>query len=371
MFDPIFDAIARALAGIYALPVVGGNYGVSIFLLTMVVMVVLMPLTLKATRSTIKMQMVQPQVKQLQTDYKDRPREEVNTELMALYQREGINPVGGCLPMLAQAPVFLVMFRVIQGLTRRASDVGYYDLAKLAQRKQSLPLPDGQRIAPKFLDHTSQLYQDLASGTEMRFGFLDLAQQPNDVLKSSIISFIPYLLLIILVVAGSYYQQRQVTARRQSDQPATGAMAQQQMLLKFLPLMTGVWSFFFPTGLVLYWAYQSIFRIAQQGYITRSLYGEDGMGTLATQKKAEDKKAKPTDPTPESTDSSSDHPGEQRSEPTEASETNKSETTSAREAFFQRKRDLARRTQISNDNGSSRVTPKGTKSAPAKKKRKR
>ncbi len=379
MFDPIYHAVARALAGIYALPVIGGNYGISIFLLTLVVMVLLMPLTLKATRSTIKMQLVQPELKALQKKHKGGNREEMNAEVMALYQREGINPVGGCVPMLAQAPVFLVMFRVIRGLTRRDSEVGYYDLAQLARQKLSLPVLSGDKIAPKFLDKTTSLYENLHTTSEMKFGLIDLAQQPLDVLRDSILRSIPYLLLIVLVVVGSYYQQRQVTTRRSpSSQPATGVAAQQQAMLKFLPLMTGVWSFIFPTGLVLYWFYQSIFRIAQQGYITRSLYGHDGEGTLAMQRAAEHAEAeaaakdKPVKEKPAKTES----PKKKQSAPDDdvtgsANDSSNGTTGRKREAFFEQKRAAKKPKTDQSGAQSNRVTPKGTQSGPTKKKRKR
>lgn len=380
MFDPIYDAVARALAGIYALPVVGGNYGIAIFLLTLVVMVLLMPLTLKATRSTIKMQLVQPELKAIQKKHKGGNREEMNAEVMALYQREGINPVGGCVPMLAQAPVFLVMFRVIRGLTRRDSEVGYYELATVALQKQSLPISTGENISPKFLDKSSQLYQDLHGSTEMSFGPFDLAKQPLEVLRDSIPAAIPYLLLIVAVVAGSYYQQRQVTTRRApSSQPATGVAAQQQAMLKFLPLMTGVWSFIFPTGLVLYWFYQSIFRIAQQGYITRSLYGHDGEGTMAMQRAAEhaaseeatakekpdkEKPAKSESPKKKQVAADNDGSGS-------ANDVSNKSTGSSREEFFERKRSAKKPKSDQSGAQSNRVTPKGTQSGPTKKKRKR
>ena len=128
MIDPFIRAVSQGLAGLYSLPVVGGSYGIAIMLLTLTVMILLMPLTLRATRSTIKMQHMQPELKRLQKEYKD-DREKMNAELMKLYQENGINPVGGCLPMLAQLPVFLVLFRVLQGLTRHADQAPFYDAA--------------------------------------------------------------------------------------------------------------------------------------------------------------------------------------------------------------------------------------------------
>ena len=113
----MFDLIARVLAFFYSLI---PSYGVSIVMLTLAVMIVVTPLTLKSTRSMLQMQRLQPELKAIQTRYKD-DRQKMNEELMAFYQENGINPLGGCLPLLVQLPVFLVLFRVVQGITRHAT----------------------------------------------------------------------------------------------------------------------------------------------------------------------------------------------------------------------------------------------------------
>ncbi len=293
MFDQIRDvsleAVSALLAFFYSLPVVGGSYGVAIILLTVAVMVILMPLTLKATRSTIKMTQLQPELKRLQKEYKD-DRQALNEQMMALYQNNGVNPVGGCLPMLAQLPVFLLLFNVLRGLSRRVSDLPYYTLAERAQ-EISGAAPDvggGETFAPQYLSQDSELYQSLSEQTEI--GFLrvfDLAVNPWDVLTDNVVSAIPYLLLILFVVASSYYQQKQISSRRgaQPDNPTPQQQTQQQ-LLRILPLMSGIWSFLFPAGLVLYWATSNLFRIGQQAYISRSLYTEEAQAALAAASKA-------------------------------------------------------------------------------------
>ena len=278
----MFDFIAQVLAWFYQLPVVGGSYGIAIILLTLTVMVLLMPLTLKATRSTIKMQQLQPEMKRVQKDYKD-DREEMNKQLMALYSEHGINPVGGCIPMLAQLPVFLVLFRVLQGLTRRVSERPYFNSANALREG---PAIDSQSFDPRYVATDSELYQDLSKTDEMTFGPFDLAAQAGDLVQSNFLKAIPYLILIAFVVGSSYYQQRQVSARRGPDNSNSPMNQQQQILLRVLPLMTGIWSFFFPAGLVVYWATSNLFRIGQQSYITRQIYEREG----ATEKLAEARK---------------------------------------------------------------------------------
>jgi YidC/Oxa1 family membrane protein insertase len=291
MFSSVSNAalefISSVLSFFYSLPVVGGNYGVAIILLTLAVMVVLMPLTLKATRSTIAMTQLQPELRELQKKYKD-DKQQLNQEMMALYQQSGVNPIGGCLPMLAQLPVFLLLFNVIRGLARHVYEKPYFALADHAHRLAGATPDTGATFDPQYLSRNSELYQDLSQETEMGFGPFDLAAQAGDVLQNNVIRSLPYLLLIAFVVATSYYQQRQISRRTNQPDNPTPQQQTQQQLLRILPLMSGIWSFFFPAGLVLYWATSNVFRIGQQAYIAKAMYSEDGPGTkaLAAQAKA-------------------------------------------------------------------------------------
>ncbi len=267
--DFFLEGVAGALAIFYSLPVVGGNYGLAIIMLTLVIMVLLMPLTLKATRSTIKMAQMQPKLKALQKKYKD-DRMTMNAEVMALYKEHNISPVGGCLPIIAQMPVFLILFNVLRGITRRVEDLPFYGISDQAWNSAGGAY-SGKTFAPNYLDPSTDLYQDLSQDVSMDFGPLDLGEQAWDVLQSDFVGALPYILLILFVVGSSYYQQRQVQARR-SDNIAINP--QQQMLMRVLPLLSGIWGFIFPAGLVLYWATSNGFRVGQQAYITRSIYSK-------------------------------------------------------------------------------------------------
>lgn len=92
---------------------VSGNYGVAIILLTVVVRIVILPLTVYQTKSMKRMQEVQPRMKELQTKYKENP-EKLNQEMMSLYKTEGVNPFAGCLPMLVQLPILWALFEVFR-----------------------------------------------------------------------------------------------------------------------------------------------------------------------------------------------------------------------------------------------------------------
>ena len=259
----MFEFIAQILNFFYELV---PNYAIAIMLMTLLVMLITTPLTLKGTRSMIKMQLLQPELKKIQEKHKGGDRNEMNQELMAFYQENELNPLGGCFPLLVQAPVFIILFRLIQGLTARGAD-GNFD--------------------PKYLDESSQLYRDLAGTDEMMAFGLDLSESTTDALGVSILHGLPYVILILIMIGAQYLQQKQVSARNTGNTSSPG-MAQQQMLLKVMPAFFGVISLGFPAALVVYWVTSSIYRIGLQGYITKSLYGhEDAPGAKASKAAAE------------------------------------------------------------------------------------
>src|SRR5215468_2927509 len=116
----MYDLIARPLSFFYS---IWPSYAGAITLLTLTIMLVLLPLTLKGTRSMLATQQLQPEMKKIQARYKD-DRQKLNEEMLKFYKENNINPLGGCLPLLVQMPVFLVLYQVLRGLTRRESDLG-------------------------------------------------------------------------------------------------------------------------------------------------------------------------------------------------------------------------------------------------------
>jgi YidC/Oxa1 family membrane protein insertase len=285
----MFDLIASVLAFFYEFAF--ESYGGAIVLLTLAVMIVATPLTLKSTKSMLQMQRLQPELKAIQNRYKD-DRQKMNEELMAFYQENGINPLGGCLPMLIQLPIFLVLFRVVQGITRRATDIGSqfgWTAGRLAgggELDTHAIATNERTFDPENLHHDSEMYLSLVDETEMQSFGLDLSRSAQDVLSDNFVNALPYLALILVVLASSLYQQRQIQGRN------TGAQInpQQQMIMKILPFMLPVFSFTMPAALVIYFVISNLYRIGQQAYITQSLYkGDDSPGALLAKQREEEK----------------------------------------------------------------------------------
>ena len=260
----MFGAIANVLAWFYE---IWPSYAGAIVLLTLAVMVLLTPLTLKGTRSMMALQRLQPEMKKLQQKYKG-DRQKLNEEMLKFYKENNINPLGGCLPLLLQMPVFIVLYRVISGLTRMGPD-GTFD--------------------PKYISHDSALYQALDKTDEMLSWGMDLAESASKALRISFVEAIPYFLLIAAVAATGWYQQRQMTARRSAmGTPLEPAQAQQQAIMKWMWVILPVISFSIPAGVVIYFLVSNLYRVGQQAYIQATYFRDDDGGAAVARPRAKD-----------------------------------------------------------------------------------
>lgn len=228
--DPAFDRaidfgwshfIARPLVSLLRLLYgVTGNYGIAIILLTVLVKLVFFPLSNKSFKSMSAMKKLQPQMERLREQYKE-DRQKLNQEMMELYKRYEVNPLGGCIPMIVQLPVFI------------------------------------------------GLYQGLLYAIELRqapfFGWIEDLSQP-DRLGALAIPFVdpPGVPVLTLLMGGSMVIQQMMM-------PTTGDPIQQKMML-LMPVIFTVMFINFPAGLVLYWLINNVLSVAQQHWYTRT-YG--------------------------------------------------------------------------------------------------
>ena len=271
----MFDLFSDILAGLYAL---WPSYGAMIILLTLAVRIVFTPLTVRGTKSMLEMRKIQPELKKLQAKHKG-DRAALNEEVQALYRTHKINPLGGCLPLLAQAPVFLVMYQVLRGLTRRTSEVGKA-LGNIVSQIQTCPTGPGidctvervdfgeRTFNPRYVDEGTQLFKALSSDTEMLWLGIDLSFSPSAALSESLVKALPYLVMVILVGVLGYYQQRQIAGRNQDVE----VNPMQRTLMRVLPIFLPVISFSLPAGLIVYFITTSAIGVGQQAFITRRVY---------------------------------------------------------------------------------------------------
>ncbi len=254
VFNPIFEAMGTLLSWLYAIV---PNYGIAIIMLTILVRLVLYPLTAKQARSMIAMQRVQPEIKKLQAKYKD-DKQKLNEEMMKFYKENKINPFGGCLPLLAQMPIFISLFRVLH---------------------------DPEKYTPV----TSAFHQNMCVGpggsckvVEMPFFGMDLSLSAGSP-HGSFASALPYWILVGLVVVTAYLQQRQTM----KNNPG-GANPQAQIIGKVMPLVFAFISINLPAGVVLYFFVSNLWQMGQQELIIRKM---DAMPVGAGSKKVVDAKS--------------------------------------------------------------------------------
>lgn len=221
-----------------------GSAGLAIILFTIVARLFILPLTIKSLQSSRRMQELQPHMKELQRKYGKDPQK-LQEETMRLYREYKVNPVGGCLPMLLQLPIFLGVYQAVMNLTRVSP----------AEHAGSAMLRVLNEQGISFTAATATLGQPQLAGS-----FLWLP----DLGKTD-----PYYILPILSVIFQLIVQLMATPRVQD--PQQKAMMQSMLIL---PIVFGYIGFIFPSGAVLYWVVGSILSIIQQYVIS-------GWGSLA------------------------------------------------------------------------------------------
>lgn len=239
----MFAPLAWLLAAYYeAWP----SYGLAITALTATLFLAVLPLSIKQARAMGELQRIQPEVRALRQRH-GADRHRLHEETMALYRGHGVNPAGGCLPSLLQLPVMIVMYRVIRGLT-------YHD-------------PRTGDLAPRYLDHGTALYRSLQhhGGKMMSWG-IDLstsAVAPH----GSLLRALPFFALGALVVATSFWQQH--VARRRVALQREDAVQAGNSIVRFVPVLTGVFALTMPAGVALYYLVSNLLRVGQQHLFAR------------------------------------------------------------------------------------------------------
>jgi YidC/Oxa1 family membrane protein insertase len=216
----IFDRLYLVTAALWLLKVLyrfTGNYGLAIILVTVLQKVAFYPLTTKSVRSMQAMQAIQPKVQALQERFKNNPQKK-QEETMALYRKHGVNPMGGCLPMIVQIPIFIALYNALSSSVEmwQAHFLWIQDLTK----------PD------------SLFTLDLYGATRNVGNILGL-----------------------LMGVSMWFQQKM--------SPPAGDPRQAQMMLWLMPILFTFMFWGFPSGLVLYWLVNNILQIGQQWLIMR------------------------------------------------------------------------------------------------------
>ena len=142
MFEPLVHLLQRTVEFMYQLTVSAGipSYGMAIILVTVVIKMILYPLTVKQVKSMKAMQELQPKMKRLQEQYKTNPQL-LQQEMQKLYREAGVNPLAGCLPMLVQMPILMAIFYALKDATYEGGNPSFLWLPSLSEADPYYILP--------------------------------------------------------------------------------------------------------------------------------------------------------------------------------------------------------------------------------------
>ncbi|MDA3815636.1 MAG: YidC/Oxa1 family membrane protein insertase [Patescibacteria group bacterium] len=233
LYQPLFNAL------VFIYDIIP-DLGITIIIITVIIRVILLPLSKKAIESQKKMQELQPELKEIQEKYKN-DKQKKGEEMMKLYKKRKINPAAGCLPLIIQLVILIALYRVFLNA--------------------SIHFDNGSDLLYSFINAPESI-------NPMSFGIIDITKRS-----------IP---LAIVAAGFQFWQTKMMMAKQKktqqpkkdSGEPDFGTIMQQQMLY-IAPIMTFVIGFQFPAGLPIYWIVTTLFMIGQQYYILHKEEKED------------------------------------------------------------------------------------------------
>ncbi len=207
-----------------------GDIGIAIIILTLIVKIILFPLTKKSIKSQRELQILQPKIKEIQEKYK-KDKQEMSKEMLRMYKKHNVNPLGGCLPILIQLPILIALYEVFRkGFNASSLDFLYSFV------------PNPGIINPFFLN------------------LVNLAETS--------------LILAIIAAAAQYFQGyfmqlKMKFAPVQNGNKTDFAQIMQKQMLYMMPVMILIFSLSLPAALPLYWIVNTLFTLGQELYIKR------------------------------------------------------------------------------------------------------
>ena len=221
----------------------GWTWALSIVSLTIVIRLALIPLFVKQIKSSRSMQLLQPKVRELQKKY-GHDREKLGAETMKLYKENNANPLASCLPLLIQTPIFLALFRVLNGAATGQAH-GHWLV-----------------IHPELVSslNSSTIFGARISDTFTKVGFA------NGITSVHVVT----LVLIVAMTVTLFITQLQLMRKNMPPEALEGPFAQQQKIMLYVfPLIFAIGGINFPVGVLIYWFTSNLWTMGQQFYVIR------------------------------------------------------------------------------------------------------
>ncbi len=227
-------------------PTSGWTWALSIVGLVIVIRILLIPLFVKQIKAQRNLQIIQPQMKEIQKKYAG-DKERQSKEMMKLYKETGTNPLASCLPILLQAPIFFALFSVLQGI--------------------AMLQPEGvfnwERYAPLLFNaHDASIW-----GVPLYATFLNASEVAADGFSPTA-TIVLASILILLMSGTTFLTQRQLIVKNTA--PGNPMVRQQKILLYVFPVVFAVGGINFPIGVLIYWFTTNLWTMGQQFYVIRN-----------------------------------------------------------------------------------------------------
>jgi YidC/Oxa1 family membrane protein insertase len=243
ILSPLYDIVSFIMRAFHALfaPLLGPDSGwtwvLSIVGLVVVIRTLLIPLFVRQIRASRNMALLQPKIKELQKKY-GHDRERMGQELMKLYRETGTNPFSSCMPILLQSPIFIALFRVLDGAANGV----------VRGRGLNEELVESLRHATIF-------------GAQISDRFIGA-----QTLNVQVVTVV----LIVLMTVTTFTTQRQLMRKNMPPEALTGPFAQQQKIILYVfPLAFAVGGVSFPVGVLIYWFTSNVWTMGQQFWVIR------------------------------------------------------------------------------------------------------
>jgi YidC/Oxa1 family membrane protein insertase len=251
ILNPLYNLVSGVIILFHNLlrPIFGADSGVtwslSIVGLVILIRIILIPLFVKQIKSQRALTALQPQMKAIQTKYKD-DRQKQSEEMMKLYKEHKTNPLASCFPILAQAPIFFALFTVLNGIAAKTPE------------GVSAPIARGY-LKGDYLDSAAQA---TFFGAKISQSFLG---SPDTTVK------IVTVILIFIMSATTFTTQRQLMVKGMPKMDASNNMMlqQQKIMLYLFPVIFAVSGVNFPVGVLIYWSTTNFWTWGQQFYVIK------------------------------------------------------------------------------------------------------
>lgn len=243
--DPLFQAVAWVIVQIHAgLSVVfpansGWAWGLSIFILTVLMRIIIFPLFVKQIHASRKMQELNPQIQALRKKYK-KDKQRLNQEMMKLYQEAGANPLSGCLPLVVQFPIFISLYTVLRAISTTPPGQSKYGMsAKLIESAQHAHIFSAA-IPTTFTEAFS-------------------SRQTGAMVVTA--------LAVLISSTTTFFTMKTSVGRSMQTMTADNPMMQSQRFLVFLSPLFGLFGLTLPLGVLIYWVTTNSWTLAQSHYV--------------------------------------------------------------------------------------------------------